>query len=70
LARTPESFVLAEMLKCRNLTCGRSPGNIWSIPVGIDQKGVIMTEIFVGIALLAWVVLVLIGTGANGIVHE
>ena len=29
-----------------------------------------MTEVFVGIALLAWVVLVLIGTGANGVVHE
>jgi hypothetical protein len=29
-----------------------------------------MTEVFVGIALLAWVLLVLIGTGANGVVHE
>jgi hypothetical protein len=29
-----------------------------------------MTEVFVGIALLAWVVLVLIGTGANGMVNE
>ena len=29
-----------------------------------------MTEVFIGIALLAWVVLVLIGTGANGIINE
>jgi hypothetical protein len=38
---------------------------MWYIPVGTDQKGVVMIEVFVGIALLAWVVLVLIGTGVE-----
>jgi hypothetical protein len=39
--------------------------SIWYIPVGEDQREVSMTEIFVGIVLLAWVVFVLLGTGAE-----
>ncbi len=40
--------------------------SIWSIPVGIYQKEVAMIEVLVGVALMAWVVLVLLGTGDAG----
>lgn len=39
--------------------------SIWYIPVDSARREVSMTEIFVGIVLLAWVIFVLFGTGAE-----
>ena len=39
--------------------------NVWYIPIGLDQKEDIMTEVLVGVGLLFWVILVLLGTGVE-----
>jgi hypothetical protein len=49
------------------LTHGITPDTIWYIPLGIDQKEVMMMEVLFGVALLAWTVLVLLTTGDEAV---
>ena len=37
---------------------------IWYIPVSLKER--VMVEVFVGVGLLFWVVVVLLGTGVEG----
>lgn len=50
---------------CTGLRLTRSSpsDNVWYIPDSRDQKEVVMIEVFVGVALLGWTVLVLLATG-------
>jgi hypothetical protein len=40
--------------------------SIWYIPVGLDLKEGVLTEVLVGVGLMFWVVVVLLGTGVEG----
>jgi hypothetical protein len=39
--------------------------NIWYIPIGLDQKEVVVMEVLVEVGLLVWVMVVLLGTGVE-----
>jgi hypothetical protein len=43
------------------------PDSIWYRPGGIDQKEVITMEALLGVAVLAWAVLVLLTTGDEAV---
>src|SRR5215217_2846478 len=59
-SRCPASRGLCSSLR---LTHSNPADSIWYIPIGLDQKEVVMIEVFAGVALLVWTVLVFVATG-------